>query len=98
MASLFFSMECAPFCLKVNKPEVFLTAVYLIYATLCCTLGPGFYDGLNYFNFGSLPRSFRYRLEICCLAATVGYLLLRIYVRKLVLYLERDKVHSAPHS
>ncbi len=97
MAALFFPIECAPYCQKQNTPELVLILAYLGFMTLCCTLGPGFYDANDVFKFYSLPWAFRYKLEVACFAGALVYLLLRIYVRKLVLWLERNRVHDSPH-
>ena len=97
MAALFFPMECAPYCLKINKPEQAMFILYLIFLALCCTVGPQFFDAPHIFKFYSLPWSFRYKLGITCFAGVAAYYMLRIYVRKLVLWLEANKVHGDPH-
>jgi len=94
--AVMFPWECYPYCKKVNTSGVILVAAFLIYTTLCCTLGPGFYDANDIFKFYSLPLSFNYKLEILCLACSVGYVFVLVKARRLIAWYGERRIFSAP--
>ena len=79
--AVMFFVECYPYCKKANKAEMVLVGALLVYINLCCLLGPDFYDAHGIFEFYHLPFSFSWKLEVLCLACSVGYVLVLVLVR-----------------
>ncbi|DBB14077.1 TPA: hypothetical protein ACH3X3_001037 [Trebouxia sp. C0006] len=96
--AIMFPFECYPYCKKANKAEMVLVGALLVYMSLCCLLGPGFYDANNIFGFYSLPFSFAYKMEIVCLSFSVGYVMVLVKARQLLAWYEARRIVSFPHS
>lgn len=94
---ILFPFECYPFCSKFSKPQLVLAIVLTIYMTLCCTLGPGFYDFRDIFGFYSLPHSFTYKIELVCLGCCLGYVLVLIGAKRLIARYEGRRIYSTSH-
>ncbi|KAA6428240.1 MAG: hypothetical protein FRX49_01836 [Trebouxia sp. A1-2] len=96
--AVMFLFECYPYCKKANKAEMVLVGALLVYMTLCCSLGPGFYDAINIFGFYGLPFSFASKLEVLCLVFSVGYVVVLVKARQLFAWYEARRIVSFPHS
>ncbi len=96
--AIMFPFECYPYCKKVNKAEMVLVGALLVYMSLCCLLGPGFYDANDIFGFYGLPFSFAYKLEVLCLVFSVGYVMVLVKARQLLACYEARRIVSFPHS
>ncbi len=96
--AIMFPFECFPYCKKANKAEMVLIGALLVYMSLCCLLGPGFYDANDIFGFYSLPFSFAYKLEVLCLTFSVGYVMVLVKARQLLACYETRRIVSFPHS
>lgn len=79
--AVMFCVECYPYCKKANKAEMVLVGALLIYINLCCLLGPDFYDAHSIFEFYHLPFNFSWKLEVICLACSIGYVAVLVLVR-----------------
>lgn len=95
--AIMFPFECYPYCKKANKAELALIGALLVYMSLCCLLGPGFYDANDIFGFYSLPFSFTYKLEVLCLVFSVGYVIVLVKARQLLAWYEARRIVSFPH-
>ena len=98
LPAIMFPFECYPYCKKANKAEMILVSALLVYMSLCCLLGPGFYDANNIFGFYNLPFSFAYKMEILCLSFSVGYVMVLVKARQLLAWYEARRIVSFPHS
>ncbi|DBA99058.1 TPA: hypothetical protein ACH3X1_014197 [Trebouxia sp. C0004] len=96
--AIMFPFECYPYCKKANKAEMVLVGALLVYMSLCCLLGPGFYDADDIFGFYSLPFSFAYKLGVLCLVLSVGYVVVLVKARQLLAWYEARRIVSFPHS
>ena len=96
--AIMFPFECYPYCKKANKAEMVLVGALLVYMSLCCLLGPGFYDANDIFGFYGLPFSFTYKLEVLCLVFSVGYVVVLVKARQLLARYEARRIVSFPHS